>query len=200
MAAAREPLPGAAQPLSGAAPCPVSLSTRPAALGCSLGVPGRHQEAALCAFGGLRFCVRVVHPSISLVDHSLVVMIRDLLEILFPAKRTHPRLDGTVPPAWKLELPRQNRGTRPYYVVCGMCPYRYPACTSTSQRDRSPSRMHSRRSLHAGTNWILVCVEPAPASRLARQRLQRARGLSFVRRRVMWTRSRSEHYGRQGAG
>ena len=100
MAAAREPLPGAAQPLSGAASCPVSLSTRPAALGCSLGVPGRHQEAALCAFGGLRFCVRVVHPSISLVDHSLVVMIRDLLEILFPAKRTHPRLDGTRCRRW----------------------------------------------------------------------------------------------------
>ena len=121
MAAAREPLPGAAQPLSGAASCPVSLSTRPAALGCSLGVPGRHQEAALCAFWGLRFCVRVVHPSISLVDHSLVVMIRDLLEILFPAKRTHPRLDGTVPAggSWILE-PRGaraasgNRGTRPY--------------------------------------------------------------------------------------
>ena len=107
MAAAREPLPGAAQPLSGAASCPVSLSTRPAALGCSLGVPGRHQEAALCAFGGLRFCVRVVHPSISLVDHSLVVMIRDLLEILFPAKRTHPRLgrDGAAGGTG-------NRGTR----------------------------------------------------------------------------------------
>ena len=197
MAAAREPLPGAAQPLSGAAPCPVSLSTRPAALGCSLGVPGRHQEAALCAFGGLRFCVRVVHPSISLVDHSLVVMIRDLLEILFPAKRTHPRLDGTRCRRWNRQSESRDAASRPYVSLSLS---RYPACTSTSQRDRSPSRMHSRRSLHAGTNWILVCVEPAPASRLARQRLQRARGLSFVRRRVMWTRSRSEHYGRQGAG
>ena len=200
MAAAREPLPGAAQPLSGAASCPVSLSTRPAALGCSLGVPGRHQEAALCAFGGLRFCVRVVHPSISLVDHSLVVMIRDLLEILFPAKRTHPRLDGTRCRLCRVRTGNRNRGTRRRGRIGYRYPYRYPACTSTSQRDRSPSRMHSRRSLHAGTNWILVCVEPAPASRLARQRLQRARGLSFVRRRVMWTRSRSEHYGRQGAG
>ena len=110
MAAAREPLPGAAQPLSGAASCPVSLSTRPAALGCSLGVPGRHQEAALCAFWGLRFCVRVVHPSISLVDHSLVVMIRDLLEILFPAKRTHPRLDGTRCRRWNRQIGIAGRG------------------------------------------------------------------------------------------